>query len=224
MNKNRWVQESINLQRELAKKVILETCFPNPIRYIAGVDVSNNPFDPKHMIYAAIVVLSYPALEVIEEATYAERQEMPYVPGLLGFRETPSLLKAYEQLSLKPDLMLVDGHGVSHPRGLGIASHLGILLDSPTIGVAKSILVGRPEGELSFKKGAQTPLIWKEKRLGMMLTTKKNCKPLIISSGHKIALEDAIDVVLDSLLNYRLPEPTRRAHLLANEFRKKLTT
>jgi deoxyribonuclease V len=173
------------------------------------------------MVYAAIVVLSYPSLEPIEIKTASMKQKFPYIPGFLGFREVPVLVEAYESLSTRPDLIMVDGHGVSHPRGLGVASHLGVLLDVPTIGVAKSILVGHPSDSLPDRTGSMVSLIWKSKEIGKIVRTKKNCSPLIISAGHKVGLERAAEFVLNCLKGYRLPEPTRQAHLQANLCRSK---
>ncbi len=200
----------ITLQQELAKKVICKD-FDKPIRYIAGVDVSCNRFDPKKMVYAAIVVMSYPKLQITEVVTKALKEEFPYRTGLLGFREVPPLIVAYDELAIQPDLILVDGHGISHPRGLGIASHLGVLLNVPTIGVAKSILVGKPK---------RSSLIWKEKEIGAILRSKKGANPLIISVGHLTNLNGAKQIVMKCLKGYRLPEPTRLAHIMANRCRK----
>lgn len=207
-------------QKEMAEKVSLIGNAKTPIRYIAGVDLSNTPFDPEEMVFAAITVLSFPSLETVEIATHSQKQEFPYITGLLGFREVPALVNAYNQLSIRPDIIMVDGHGISHPRGLGVASHLGVLLDIPTIGVAKSVLIGKPREPLPEEPGSMVPLMWKEKEIAMMLRTKKRCNPLIISAGHKISLEDATKLVIQCLKGYRLPEPTRHAHQLANICRK----
>jgi len=207
-------------QKEMAQNIVLEDLFEKPIVHVAGVDVSHQPFDPEHRIFGAIVVLAYPSLEIVETVTQAEQQKFPYIPGLLGFREAPVLVHAFHQLSIRPDIMMVDGHGISHPRGLGIASHLGVLLDIPTLGVAKSILIGTPKEQLAKEPGSTTSLIWKEKEVAMMLRTKKRCLPLIISAGHKITPQTACHMVVDCLRGYRLPEPTRHAHLAANHCRQ----
>jgi deoxyribonuclease V len=186
------------------------------------MDISHNLYDPSEIIYAAALILNFSDLQVTERAFTAEKQSFPYVPGFLGFREAPALINAYQQLKIKPDILFVDGHGISHPRRLGIASQIGVLLDIPTIGVAKSILVGKPAAPLSEEPGNQTPLLWKKQTIGMFLRTKKRSNPLIISSGHKISLERAIEIVKACLRGYRLPEPTRQAHLAANAFRKGL--
>ncbi len=221
---NKWVfpktiSDAKAAQNEMAEKVMLQGD-KKPIKYIAGVDISNTPFDPQQMIFASIVVLSYPSLNIVEIATSAIRQEFPYITGLLGFREVPAMVKAYYQLSIRPDLIMVDGHGVSHPRGLGVASHLGVLLDIPTIGVAKSILTGKPSGTLAEEQGSMVSLILKEKEIGKLLRSRKKCRPLIISAGHLITLEMALQIITNCFRGYRLPEPTRHAHLMANNCRK----
>lgn len=134
------LEEAKEVQEEMAKRVLLKDAF-DPIKNIGGMDVSNTPFDPKQMIFGAMIVCSYPSLSIVQKATSAKVQTFPYVSGFLGFREVPILIEAYKKLSVLPDLIMVDGHGVSHPRGLGVASHVGVLLDIPTIGVAKSILI-----------------------------------------------------------------------------------
>ena len=212
------IEEAKAVQKIMAAKVITEDAFRG-LAKIGGMDVSNNLYDPAQMIYASCVTLEYPQLSVMDQAAVSLRQSFPYIPGLLGFREAPALVEAFQKLTQKPDLLFVDGHGISHPRGLGIASHIGILLDIPTIGVAKSILVGKPEGQLGLEIGSQTPLVWNEQCLGVVLRTKKRANPLIISVGHKISLPTAVELVLHCLRRYRLPEPTRQAHLAANKCR-----
>ncbi len=213
------IEDAKAAQKEMAERVCLEDGFKKPVEFIGGVDVSNTPFDPEQMIFGATIVCSYPSLSLLQTASQANKQSFPYVTGLLGFREAPTLIQAYNQLSFFPDVIMVDGHGVSHPRGLGVASHLGVLLDIPTIGVAKSILVGTPAAPLSEEVGSMVPLLWKGKEIAMMARTKKKCSPLIISVGHKISLRTATQLVMSSLKKYRLPEPTRYAHLAANKAR-----
>jgi deoxyribonuclease V len=212
--------EAFKIQKMMAAKVVIEDCFNLPKR-ICGLDVSNNPYDSDSMVYASAVILSYPELEVIEEVSASAQQTFPYIPGLLGFREAPVLLQAIDKLHNSVDLYFIDGHGISHPRGLGIASHIGVLLDRPTIGVAKSILVGHAEESLGDVPGSLTALKWKEKEIGMLLRSKKRSNPLIISSGHKVSLSSAVNLVVHCLNGYRLPEPTRQAHLAANRARVK---
>lgn len=225
LSKNEWlypasIAQAKESQHEMAKNILLKDSIQLPFSFIAGMDVSNNRFDPGQMLFASSVLLSYPTLNVVQTGLYAEKQRFPYIPGLLGFREAPVLVQAFQQLTIRPDIIMVDGHGISHPRGLGIASQLGLLLDIPTIGVAKSILVGKPEQPLAEEAGSQTSLIWKGKTIGMLVRTKRRCLPLIVSAGHKITLETAIEVVTRCLKGYRLPEPTRNAHLAANRHRR----
>jgi deoxyribonuclease V len=206
------VEEAVALQKSLASRVETSNGFdPAAIRTIAGVDASY-----KEEGNAAIAVLSYPDLNLVEQATATARATFPYVPGLLSFRESPLALLAFEKLSVLPDVIMLDGQGIAHPRRFGIACHLGLLLDRPTIGVAKSRLVGTYE-EPGDQPGDRAPLLYKGDVIGAVLRTRLRCNPLFISVGHKIDLETAVSLVLSCLKGYRLPEPTRRAHLLAGE-------
>ncbi len=214
------IDEAKEVQLEMAQKVIVEDQLSSQLQYITGMDSSNNPFDPTNNIYAASVLLDYPSLELIEEQSQVYEQNFPYITGLLGFREAPALIEAFHKLNHTPDLIMVDGHGISHPRSLGIASHLGVLLDIPTIGVAKTILVGKPVHELGSEIGDTCPLMYKGKEIAKFVRTKKKVLPLIISSGHKVSLTTAVDLVLKCLKGNKLPEPTKQAHLAANKCRK----
>lgn len=210
--------EASAIQRLLAERVRLEDeC--GSFHCIGGMDVSHHLYDPGKMVYAACVTMDAKTGALQAQAHSAQYQPFPYISGFLGFREAPALVEAFHRLPVRPEIILVDGHGISHPRQLGIASHIGVLLDVPTIGVAKSILVGTPLGSLGLNPGDRTPLIWKDQQLGMVLRTKRGCHPLIISAGHRITLHTAIGVVLGNLHGYRLPEATRHAHLAANECR-----
>lgn len=212
--------EAKQTQAEMAQRVLIQDCVNHSISFVAGMDVSNNRFDPSQMIFAASVMLSYPDLSVVETSTQANKQTFPYIPGFLSFREAPALIQAFDGVKRRPDVIMVDGHGISHPRALGIASHIGVMLDIPTIGVAKSILIGEPEGILAEEAGSQIPLIWKGHQIAALLRTKKRCAPLIVSAGHKISLDSAVRLVMCCVKGYRLPEPTRQAHLAANACRK----
>lgn len=209
-------------QVALAARVVRREAH-GPVRRLGGVDISSIRFDPANRIFAAVVVLSWPELQVIETAAAEAVATMPYIPGFLGFREIPALLAAWDRLAVKPDLVMVDGHGIAHPRGLGIAAHLGVALDVPAIGVAKSPLVGKPEAPLGEEAGAETPLVWKGERLGTMLRTRRRANPLYVSIGHRVSLEGAVDWVRRAGTGYRLPEPTRQAHLAANALRREST-
>lgn len=209
-----WVTEigaAKQLQNELRDQVIREDCF-EAVQRIAGVDVAfaeNNTITK-----AAVVVLSYPDLTVLESAIAYTPTTFPYVPGFLSFREIPALIQALDKISLTPDLIFCDGQGIAHPRRLGIASHLGVLMDIPTIGVAKSILVGKHE-PVPPDKGQWVPLIHQKEVIGAAFRSRVNVKPLYISLGHKISLETAIAYVQNCLTKYRLPEPTRLADKLS---------
>lgn len=208
------------VQRLLAEKVRAEP-LAGPVRTVAGVDVSQFPRDPRGLIFAAVVLLDAETMRIREVATALRRAPMPYVPGYLGFREVPALLAAFADLSTPPDRVMVDGHGVSHPRGLGIAAHLGVLLDRPCFGVAKSILVGKPAAELGEARGSTVPLRWKNRDIGTVLRTKNRVNPVFISIGQRVTEGEAVEWALRLSPRYRLPEPTRQAHEAANAFRRR---
>jgi deoxyribonuclease V len=213
---HRWdlpPQEAIQLQRELATRVIRQGQ-PETVKIIAGIDISAN--DRTGLARAAIVALDYPSMKVLERVLHEEALRFPYIPGLLSFREAPSILAGFQKLRHTPDLLMVDGQGIAHPRRLGIASHLGLVLDLPSIGCAKSILTGHLKGEVGQEVGAQVPLIADGEVVGIGLRTKAHTNPLIISSGHRISLEKAVEYVLACCRGYRLPEPTRQAHNTAS--------
>lgn len=160
------------------------------------------------------MVLSYPELEIVETQTVEDSIDFPYVPGLLSFREAPLTLAACEKLSVTPDLVLVDGQGIAHPRRLGLASHLGLFLDTPTIGCAKSRLCGSHQTP-GHEPGSYAELVDGDETIGAALRTKLGTKPIYVSIGHKVDLEAAIYWVTECCRGYRLPEPTRLAHLAA---------
>ena len=215
------LKDATHVQRELAARVIAEDHF-GPVEVIGGTDISCRPRDRTALVHAAIVTLDWPDLGGREIAGASLLPPFPYVSGYLSFRESPSLVEAFAQLTRPPDLLFVDGQGFSHPRGFGIACHLGVLLDVPTIGVAKSILVGAPAGPLGPLAGDRVPLVWKDRTIGMVLRTKARCKPLFVSVGHRIALDTAVEQVLRATGSYRMPEPTRQAHHAASELRRRV--
>lgn len=204
--------EAIALQRLLSPQVL--TCDRlEPITTVAGVDAG---FEENGSITrAAVVVLSFPELTVLETAIARLPTMFPYVPGLLSFREIPALLNALGQLQQIPNLILCDGQGIAHPRRFGIASHLGVLMDRPTIGVAKSRYIGSFE-EPGIAKGSWSPLWDREEVIGAVLRSRQGTKPLFVSPGHRISLETAIAYVLACTPKYRLPETTRLADRLAS--------
>jgi deoxyribonuclease V len=170
------------------------------------------------MARAAVVLLSFPEQEILEKHVYEEPLRMEYIPGLLSFREIPAIAGAFAQLKQQPDLVMVDGQGIAHPRRLGIASHLGLWLDLPTIGCAKSILTGYyEEAKLGQEAGAWLPLKYRGETIGAAVRTRSRVKPMIISLGHRISLESSIRFVLQCARGYRLPEPTRQADKLSKQ-------
>ncbi len=200
------------IQSELAEDVICEPDFEE-IRRIAGVDIGFE--DNGRITRAAISVLDFESLQPLEEVIVREPTRFPYVPGLLSFREVPALLDALEGLDTPPDMILCDGQGLAHPRRFGLASHLGIVSDIPTIGVAKSRLIGtyREPGET---KGSWSPLLDEGEIIGAVLRTRRGTQPLFVSIGHRVDLASAIRLVLHCTPRFRLPETTRRAHHLAS--------
>jgi deoxyribonuclease V len=202
--------EAVEIQRRLAPLVIRRDEVGD-VRRVAGVDVGF----VGERTRAAVVVLAYPELRVLDVSLALEPTRFPYVPGLLSFREAPAVLSAFEALKVEPDLVIVDGQGIAHPRRLGIAAHLGLCLDRPTIGCAKSLLVGR-HGPLGEEVGATAELVDRGEVVGAAVRTKRGVKPVYVSIGNRVDLPVAIRYVLACCRGYRLPEPQRQAHLAAS--------
>jgi deoxyribonuclease V len=212
------VSEARAIQNELRGKIKLEP-LKRPPETIAGADISYNRFSDD--FFACVVVLSLPDLEIVERVFAKGIATFPYVPGFLSFREIPTLLNAFEKLKTTPDVIMADGQGIAHPRRMGIAAHLGLLLDVPAFGCAKHKLFGIGEqpaptrGSVSMLRDPEN-----EEIVGAFVRTKGKVAPVIISAGHRITLEESIDITLRTSGKYRIPEPTRVAHNLVNEFRK----
>ncbi len=206
------LEEAKQIQQQLKQQVITEDDLTE-VRYVAGVDVGfkNN----YQLTQAAVAVLSFPDLQLVETQIACLPTTFPYIPGFLSFREIPAILKALESIEIIPDIILCDGQGIAHPRRLGIASHLGVLIDIPTIGVAKSLLIGKHE-EVPLEKGSWQPLIDKREVIGVVLRSRTNVKPIYVSIGHKISLPTTIQYVMGCLTKYRLPETTRWSDKLAS--------
>lgn len=203
--------EAVSIQQELAGEVVTKGDIEE-VSFVAGVDISV-PRNSR-IARAAVVLLEYPRLELVESRLAERLLEFPYVPGLLSFRELPVILEVLGKVSGNPDLIMVDGQGIAHPRRFGLASHLGVLLDVPTIGCAKSRLCGKhllPGRE----RGEWSELVDHQDTIGAVLRTRTNVRPMYISVGHRINLASAIRWVLNCSKGYRLPEPTRLAHLVA---------
>ena len=215
-NWNLSSQEAIELQQELRSKVKIEP-MSKPLQYIAGADISFNR--DEDIVYVGMVVLKYPEMIEVERVLLIDEATFPYIPGLLSFRETPLLMKVWEKLSVKPDLIVTDGHGLAHMRRFGVACHFGLLTDTAAIGCAKKILVGKHD-VLGEEKGSAAYIEDKGEIVGAVLRTRTKVKPVYISAGHKINLEEAIEVMKTCAVDYRIPEPTRQAHLIVNELRR----
>lgn len=204
--------EAIAIQRRLASQVSHQNGIPPVVQRIAGADLSAP--DKEGYVQCAVVVLDFPSLQLVEIVTARGKPSFPYVTGLLSFREAPLVLEALERLAHPPDLLLADGQGLAHPRRFGLACHLGLLTGLPTIGCAKSLLVG-VHGLLPLEKGASASLHHKGEVVGAALRTRHNVRPLYVSIGHKVDLPSAMHWVLACCTRYRVPEPTRLAHVAA---------
>ena len=224
--------EAIALQRELAARVRIEP-LAGPVRTVAGVDCAvigragrwrtkADQSSTAGQIIAAAVLLDAETLDVLSVAHCTQRLRFPYVPGLLSFREAPAVIEAVGRLGGPPGLLMCDGQGIAHPRGLGLACHVGLWLDVPAIGVAKSRLCGehRP---VAAGRGSRTPLTHEGKAIGAVVRTRDNVKPLFISAGHRVTLDDAVAWTLRCGRGYRLPEPTRQAHLTVARLKRSIS-
>jgi deoxyribonuclease V len=207
--------EATAIQNELRHNVSLETENKN-ITTIAGGDISHNK--DTDVVYAGIVILSYPAMELLSYSLTESRTTFPYVPQYLGFREIPPLLQAWEQIPTKPDLIVLDGQGVTHPRRLGIAAHFGVLTNHAAIGCAKNMLYGS-YSPLGLERLNTSAIISDGEHMGYALRTKAGVKPVYISPGHKVSVTDSLAIMEKCVLKHRIPEPTRIAHDMVNLFR-----
>ncbi len=206
------IQEEKSIQNKLKNKLITKDNF-GEIKLIAGIDVGFE--EDGHLTRAAVALLTWPNLEIVDRIVSRGPTVFPYIPGFLSFREIPQIITALSHLKTLPNLLICDGHGIAHPRQMGIASHLGVITGLPSIGAAKSILVGSHK-DVAQEKGAWQPLIYKNQTIGVALRTRKNVKPMYISLGHRISLETAVDFIMKGTTKYRLPEATRWAHKLAS--------
>ncbi len=206
-------KKTVEIQERLKKSIVLKGSGKN-CKLIAGADVSYTK--ESEIFYASVVVFSLQTMERVEEVTASGKVGFPYIPGLLSFRESPILLKAFAKIKSEPDVIILDAQGIAHPRGIGLASHIGLLLDKSSIGCAKTRLIGE-YNEVGGEAGCHSQLTVKNKIVGAVLRTRKNVKPVFVSPGHKIDLNTSIDLVLKSCRGYRLPEPVRQAHNLVKK-------
>ena len=211
--------QAIQIQRDLADKVSVKA-FRGDINFIAGVDCAF--YDDGKKIISCAVLLEYPDLRLIEYKLAHQTVTFPYIPGLLSFREAPCCLEALSNLSVEPSVLVVDGQGIAHPRGLGLACHIGLLIDAAVIGCAKSRLCGQYE-EPGLEKGDFSYIYSRQgDEIGVALRTRKNVKPVFVSVGNNCSMEEAREIVLRSCLKYRLPEPTRLADRLVGKNKKNI--
>ena len=212
---NLTAAQAIAYQLELRRKIRIKP-LEKPVKIIGGADISFNKYS--EVVYAGIVLLSYPELKVIGQATAISRTKFPYISGLLAFREVPALLDAWHKLEIKPDLMVLDGQGIAHERRTGIATHFGLITDVPSIGSAKSRLTGK-YAEPGSEIFDQSPMYDRGELIGVALRSKKKCNPIYVSPGHDVSMGQSVEIIKNCIRGYRIPEPTRQAHLLVNKIR-----
>ena len=208
-------RQAARIQNELRRLVRAEDDFGGDVRLVAGADLSIRPTASE--CRAAMVVVRIPDLETVEESALQEKITFPYVPGLLAFREAPAIIHVYERLRIKPDILILDGHGYAHPRRFGVACHAGLALDVPAVGCAKSRLIGEYD-EPDEQAGSFSPLSDGGEVVGAALRTRAGAKPIFVSIGHRICLESAVRITMACTRGYRLPEPVRLAHQLASRW------
>jgi deoxyribonuclease V len=217
--RTRWdvtPREAARLQQTWRESVETQDRY-GPLQYFAGADLA---FDPKtNLAFAGLIVYRFPELEEVERRMARRKLRFPYVPGLLSFRESPVLLAAFARLRIEPDVILIDEHGLAHPRCFGIACHLGLLLDRPTIGCGKSILVGEA-AEPDARAGSMTPLVDKGEKVGVALRTRDDVRPIYVMVGHRVSLESAVCIVTQCLDGFRLSQPTREADHWVRDLRR----
>jgi len=210
------IQDAFKIQKELTGKLLFADD-PDDPAFVAGVDVAFSR--TRDLLYAAIVVVEFETMKPVEVASAVQQSVFPYVPDLLTFREGPVVLQAYEKLKHAPDLLMFDRQGIAHPRGLGLAAHIGVILDKASVGCAQTRLVGEFK-EPKQKRGAMRTLSLHRKKVGVVLRTKDNTKPLFVSPGHRMTVETAAKRVLEAGRGHRMPEPTRMAHLEASRAKR----
>jgi deoxyribonuclease V len=217
--RTRWnvtPHEAMRLQEAWRERVETQDRY-GPLHYVAGADLA---FDPEtNFAFAGVIVYRFPELEEVERRMARRKLRFPYVPGLLSFREGPVLLAAIARLRVSPDIILVDGHGRAHPRRFGIACHLGLLLDRPTIGCAKSILLGEAT-EPGLMAGSTASLVDHGEKVGVVLRTRDNVKPIYVTTGHRVSLESAVRIVAQCMDGFRIPKPTREADHWVGDLRR----
>ncbi len=212
------LEEAKEIQLALAKK-LTQTPLQRAVRIVAGADVAY--FSDKIHCVGAVTLMEFPELKIIEQVHAVSKVQFPYIPGFLTFREAPVLVEAFKKITHSPDLVIFDGQGIAHSRKMGIAAHMGVILDMPTIGCAKSRLIGDFE-TIDLKKGNFSPLLYHGQQIGAVVCTRDNIKPVFVSPGHKITIDESVDWVLKCCAKYRIPEPVRQSHLAVNRLKSEL--
>lgn len=211
-------REAFAIQEELAGKVVVKNGFDS-ISTVAGADIAI--LGKQKKLLCGIIVFTYPELKIIEKKWETVKEKFPYIPGLLAFREGPAIIKTYGKLENKPDILIIDGQGLAHPRKFGIACHIGVILDIPVMGIAKKRLYGEHK-DISIKRGAREDLLAPDtgEVVGSVLRTRDNVKPVYVSIGNRIDLDTAVNVALACNGGYRIPEPTRQADKYVSKIKK----
>ncbi len=220
MKNSYYLDELRKIQKEIAKKALIENKFEHSIETVGGIDLGylRNNFES---IIAAGVVLDYKTMEIIEKEFLIQKVNFPYIPTLLAFRESPSTINLIKKLKHGPDILILNGHGIAHPLYCGYATHVGVLTGKPTIGVAKKILCGKYSHEPS-KKGDVEPIFLKGRKIGFLYLSKKNTRPIVVSPGHLVSLETSLEIIKKCTYNFKFPEPLRLAHNFANEIKREI--
>lgn len=207
--------DALKHQADMRARIDLSV-MPTEPRIIAGADISFNKYS--EVVYAGMVLMTFPGLQIVHRESVVTRATFPYVPGLLAYREAPALIEVWNKLPVKPDLVILDGMGTAHPRRTGIAVHFGILTGVSAMGCGKSLLCGKHE-PLGEEAGSAVPLVHQGEIIGTVLRTKRKTNPVYVSPGHRITMEQSVDLIKRCVAGYRIPEPTRQAHLWVNEVR-----
>ena len=211
--KNLSTPSLLHAQKLVKERSVLHDDYAGP-SLVAGVDQAFI----EDTIISGIVVMDYQSLKIVEQVHYRRRVEYPYIPTFLSFREGPAIISAYQRLRIKPDILMVDGCGINHPRRAGLATHVGVALDVPTIGVAKNVLCG--EGEEPVNVGEVRPLMFKGEQVGWLLKSCGRCRPIVVAPGHRVGMDSALAITQNTLRGHKLPEPCLMAHKYVNELKK----
>ncbi len=211
------IEDMYRIQEEIASKAITEDHM-GALNLVGGADQAFLRLHDNEQIISAVVVLEYPSMRLLHHSSAIMPVDFPYIPGLLSFREAPAIIAAFRRLETKPDVLMIDGCGINHPRFAGLATHVGVTLDIPTIGVAKNLLCGT--GTIPARQGESSPIRYHDREVACYYKSKNGCRPLIVAPGHRVSLGTALAIVKSCIRRHKLPEPTRLAHLCANKLKR----